>query len=328
MKTLRRITLLFILALFCHSADHRAVLRAHQANDGLWHDGSKTDLSGTLFALMVLEASSAPEDVAATQRTRAAIYLNCQEDGSLLGTLPFALASQSDDIFMLSSFHNEEGWIQEPGGFPDWATTLLMLLLAPSNGRTEQDCAFLLKDTPPDNIRASLLLLFAYLRHHLQPPSALLHLLDKDVELFGFFEQALALFSLARLSRWDEALKLRTHLLASQLPEGGWGEAEGFPFDVVTTSLAILALDCFHVNENTLSPDLSLKESTTSLEDDNAYTRLTTVVSNMGSVASGTFQLSISALMPSEVLPLACATVPYLAPWQITKPLTSAHNPP
>ena len=104
MDILQKTLLLFILAVLCHGADYRAILRNHQNPDGLWRDDHGIDVQGTLFALTVLGSSSAYEDQAAAQRTRTAIYLNCQEDGSLLGTLPFALASQSDDIFMLSSF--------------------------------------------------------------------------------------------------------------------------------------------------------------------------------------------------------------------------------
>ena len=314
MDILQKTLLLFILAVLCHGADYRAILRNHQNPDGLWRDDHGIDVQGTLFALTVLGSSSAYEDQAAAQRTRTAIYLNCQEDGSLLGALPFALASQTDALSQLSCFHDNEGWIQEPGAAPDWASTLIMLLLAPTNEFTEQDCGFLQRNSTNDNIRGSLLRLYSLLRHHLQPPEDLLDKLDSDVVAHGFFEQALTLFALATLSRWDEALKLREHLLASQLPEGGWGEANGLPFDLVTTSLAILALDCFHVHDNTSAPDLALFESATSLEDNDGSTLLTTLVSNLSSVPAGAFQLTASALTPAERLPLTRTTISYLAP--------------
>ncbi|MBR4673811.1 MAG: hypothetical protein IKP00_05035 [Victivallales bacterium] len=305
--------LLFILSgVLCFGADHRAVLRAHQSSDGLWRDTNGVDMIGTLFALTALETSSAPEDIVATQSARAAIYLNGQDDGSLLGSLPFLLASQSDDIFQLSFFHDEEGWIQEAGAPADKATTLLMLLLSPTNEFTRQDLAFLANETSSDNIRYSLLLLFSFLRHRLHPPEEMLQLLDNLSEEIGFFEQALALFSLAKLSQWDDALKLRERLLASQLPEGGWNEADGLPFDLVTTSLAILALDCFHVSENTIAPDLCLEESTTSLRFDSDSTLLSTVVSNKGTVAASNFKIIVSALTETDTLPLESTTVSYL----------------
>ena len=307
--------LLFIFSgVLCFGADNRAVLRTRQSSDGLWRDGSGIDLLGTLFALTALRASSAPEDQAAAQSTGAAIYLNCQEDGSLLSALPFVLASPSDDQFQLSYFHDEEGWIQESGASADRATTLLMLLLAPTNEFTRQDLAFLLNETLPAPPRLSLLLLFSFLRHRLQPPEELLQLLDTLPEDLGFFEQALALFSLAKLSRWDEAMKLRERLLASQLPEGGWSEAENLPFDLVTTSLAILALDCFQVSELTIAPDLCLEESKTTLTFDRNSASISTIVSNKGNAPASNFSITASALTETALLPLAHFSVSYLNP--------------
>lgn len=301
-------------------------ISARLTADGRWLcDDGTADPFGTLLAIRCLEASGGETHLAAALRARSAVLLSDEVPEALPEALLQALAPQPPEWDTLAPYRDDTGgWCLTSCAFPDvlstiWALRFMLGDDTVPDGWPESAVAFLLAQANPDGTfsmspgapASERLTLFANAALALAKSlgftgttaeSCSPHL-EEHPE--GIPEQALAARALCLTGEWERAIPLRERLLAAE--SDGWGEAQGCPFDLIATCLALEALDCFTISIADAHPDLEVPASSAILSGDGA---LSVIVFNNGDSTAVPFKVVLQ--VPGDNTPLATINLPAL----------------
>ncbi len=266
MKKILYIVLFFFVPVYGHSS-HEWLLR-NCSGDGTWHSPSGRDCIVSLLAMKELERCSDERCISAAADCNA--VLRSSVDAGLYAALARAVCS--DDSSFLESYAGH-GFSNEPGAFPDllstlWCCYFLNGVAGVSDNWLNESGEFISGEALDDgswgisgegSIRLSLFSVFVLMNIY----DDLLLSGDffsdaSDVENYDIVELSYCLPCMAFAGEWDIALKIRNKLLEARNPNGGWPERPGMGSDILTTCLALSALNVFSVKDQNEYADLDL----------------------------------------------------------------------
>lgn len=267
-----------------------------QDSDGIWHRGTDSMLLDSYAAVMALRQCPDAESNPTLWRGAAGLLLALAEcpgwEENLLSALTTAAAAGSVTPAFFQPWADvaQGGWGMEIGARADLVATVLVLeLLLDLPGHDEYcdqpevqaGASYLLSAMTPDGwwqlggrsspgdfrlgCRIVGILAESSNRGLIASSNladALLRLGDRIAQHWqregnkGYYDAAIALRTLCRLGRWQDALPIYAALRDGQDQDGGWRDFLEIIDDIQTTTAAMTAMAAFQLTIPPVSPDL------------------------------------------------------------------------
>ena len=336
-----------------------AYLADRQDRDGIWRRGTDSMLLDSYAAVMALRQCPDAESNPALWSGVAGLLLALAEcpgwEENLVSALTTAAAagSATPALFQPWADAAKGGWGMEIGARADLIATVLVLelLLDLSNWGEYRDqpevqasASYLLNAMTPDGwwqlggrsspgdfrLGCRIAGVLAELSNRSLValptlPDALSRLGDRIAQHWqregdrGYYDDAVALRTLCRLGRWQDALPIYATLRESQDQDGGWRDFPEMTDDIQTTAAAMTAMAAFQLTTPPVSPDLFVTADGVTVrqriaDDGTKEWQVQALVFNQGNGVAKSFQVNFYAGTAMPECLLAQADVSQIRP--------------